>query len=71
MITDGSTRYTIVGLEEGASYTITVTASNAVGSAVSNTATGRLMETGEYRSDLLSENIDSPKINPMTIFTLV
>ena len=32
-ITDGSTRYTITGLEEASSYTITVTATNAAGNA--------------------------------------
>ena len=34
-ITDGSTSYTMTGLEEDSSYTITVTATNAAGSAVS------------------------------------
>ena len=34
-ITDGSTSYTITGLEEDSSYTITVTANNAAGSAAS------------------------------------
>ena len=33
-ITGGSTSYTISGLEEESSYTITVTATNAAGSAV-------------------------------------
>ena len=35
-IADGSTSYTITGLEEDSSYTITVTATNAAGSAVSD-----------------------------------
>ena len=38
-ITDGSTSYTITGLEEDSSYTITVTATNASGSAVSEQVT--------------------------------
>ena len=39
IITDGSTSYTITGLEEDSSYTITVTASNAAGSAISEPVT--------------------------------
>ena len=35
-ITDGSTSYTITGLEEGSSYIITVNATNAAGSAASD-----------------------------------
>ena len=47
-ITDGSTSYDIVELEEDSSYTITVTASNSAGSsAVSNTATEMTLEAGE------------------------
>ena len=46
-ITDGSTSYTITGLEEDSSYTITVTATNAVGSAVSDPITGMTGEAGE------------------------
>ena len=47
-ITDGSTSYDIMGLEEDSSYTITVTASNSAGSsAVSNTVTAMTMEAGE------------------------
>jgi len=45
-ITDGSLSYTITGLEEDSSYTITVTASNAAGSAVSDSVTGITGETG-------------------------
>ena len=33
-ITDGSTSYDIMGLEEDSSYTITVTATNVAGSGV-------------------------------------
>ena len=46
-ITDGSTSYTITGLEEDSSYTITVTATNAVGSAVSHPLTGTTGEAGK------------------------
>ena len=47
-ITDGSTSYDIMGLEEDSSYTITVTASNSAGSsAVSNTVTEMTLEAGE------------------------
>ena len=35
IITGGSSSYTITGLEEDSNYTITVTATNAAGSAVS------------------------------------
>ena len=45
-ITDGSFSYTISGLEEDSSYTITVTASNEAGSAVSDPVTGITGETG-------------------------
>ena len=46
-LTDGSTSYDIMGLEEDSSYNITVTASNAAGSAVSNTVTAMTLEAGE------------------------
>ena len=47
-ITDGSTNYDIMGLEENTSYTITVTASNSAGSsAVSNTVLTMTQEAGE------------------------
>jgi len=46
-ITDGSTSYNITELEEHSSYTITVTATNAAGSAVSNPVTGMTGEAGE------------------------
>ena len=46
-ITDGSTSYDIMGLEEDFSYSITVAASNAAGSnAVSKTLTAMTLETG-------------------------
>ena len=47
-ITDGSTSYDILGLEEDSSYTITVTASNSAGSSEdSNTVTAMTLEAGE------------------------
>ena len=46
-ITGGSTSYTILRLEEDSSYTITVTATNAVGSAVSVPVTAITLKAGE------------------------
>ena len=47
-ITDGSTNYKIMGLEEDSSYGLTVTAANAAGSsAVSETVTAMTEEAGE------------------------
>ena len=46
-ITGGSTSYTITGLEEDSSYTITVNATNTVESAVSDPVTGMTGEAGE------------------------
>ena len=46
-ITDGSLSYTIMGLREGSSYTITVTATNAAWSAVSDPVTGMTEEIGK------------------------
>ena len=45
-ITNGSTSYTITGLEEKTSYTITVTATNAAGSAVSDLVFGTTLTAG-------------------------
>ena len=45
-ITDGSTSYDIMGLEEDSSYTITVTASNSAGSS-EDTVTAMTLEAGE------------------------
>ena len=42
----GSTSYNITGLEEDSNYTITVTATNAAGSAVSDSVTGMTGEAG-------------------------
>ena len=46
-ITDGSTSYTISGLQEGSSYTVNVTATNTAGSAVSVPVTAVTGEAGE------------------------
>ena len=46
-INDGSTSYTISGLQEGRSYTVNVTATNTAGSAVSEQVIGRTQETSE------------------------
>ena len=46
-ILDGSTSFTIAGLQEGNNYTINVTATNTAGSAVSEPVTGRSQETSE------------------------
>ena len=52
-ITDGSTSYSIEILEEGSSYTITVTATNAAGSVVSDSVMGVTEEVGEGQFDIL------------------
>ena len=52
-ITDGSTSYTITGLEGDSSYTITVTATNAAGSAASEPVTGMTGEAGEGLTDMV------------------
>ena len=52
-ITGGSINFTITGLEEDSNYTITVTATNAAGSAVSVPVTGITREAGEGLSDIL------------------
>ena len=47
-VTDGSTSYDIMGLEEITTYTITVTASNSIGgSAVSNEVIAVTRKAGE------------------------
>ena len=47
-ITNGSTSYTIVGLQENSSYSITVTASSGEGSSeISNNITAMTSEAGE------------------------
>ena len=50
VLTDGSTIYDIMGLEEDSSYSITVTARNVAGSsAVSNAVTAMTQEAGEVK----------------------
>ena len=51
-ITDGSTSYSIENVEEGSSYTITVTATNAAGSVVSDPVMGVTEEVGEEQVDM-------------------
>ena len=52
------TSYTIMGLEPGNSYTITVTASNSAGTApVSNTVTAMTPETGEREREYLTHTV--------------
>ena len=46
-ITDDSTNYDIVNLEEGSSYSIEVTASNAIGNETSETITEMTLAAGE------------------------
>ena len=53
-ITDGSTSDTITGLEEDSSYTITVTATNAAGSAVSDPVNAKTKIIGDFNSFLYS-----------------
>ena len=45
-ITDGSTSYYVMGLEEDSNYTITVTASNSAGNS-EDTVTAMTLEAGE------------------------
>ena len=52
-ITGGSTSYTITRLEEDSNYTITVTATNAAGSAVSVPVTGITEEASEGLCDIV------------------
>ena len=51
-ITDGSTSYTITGLEEDSNYTITVTATNAVESAISDPVNAKTKTKGDFSSFL-------------------
>ena len=55
-----TTSHTIEGLEEYITYTITVTATNAVGSAVSDQATQRTSEAGKSIFQVLCVNHCSP-----------
>ena len=45
-ITDGSTSYDIMGLEEDSNYTVSVMAINSIGNANSDTVTGMTVEAG-------------------------
>ena len=51
-VNNGSTSYSIDNLEEGSSYTITVTATNAAGSVVSESVMGVTEEVGEEQVDM-------------------
>ena len=53
-VTGDMTSYTIEGVEECITYSITVTAANNVGSAVSEVATVRTSEAGEVISQVAS-----------------
>ena len=46
-ITDGSTSYEIMGLEEDSNYSLTVTAANLNGRIASNPVTAMTKEAGE------------------------
>ena len=52
-ITDGSTSYYITGLEEDSIYIITVTATNAAGSAVSDSVNATTHEAGETQCSVV------------------
>ena len=59
-ITDGYFSYTIGELEEDSNYTITLTAVNAAGSAVSDPVTGLTREAGEGLTEIIAmDEIDS------------
>ena len=58
-ITDGSTNYGIVNLEEGSSYSIEVTASNAIGNETSETITEMTLTAGEIRNIWDNTSINS------------
>jgi len=69
-ITDGSTSYTISGLEEDSSYTITVTATNVAGSTFSCPVTLITEELSEY---ITTQNIMHNKMTSAirrTLYTL-
>ena len=59
-ITDGYFSYTIEQLEEDSNYTITLTAINAAGSAVSDPVTGLTREASEGLTEIIAmDEIDS------------
>ena len=53
------TSYTIMGLEPGNRYSITVTVSNSAGTAVSNTVTAMTVETGERERERVPDTHSS------------
>ena len=53
-LTDGYFSYTIEQLEEHSNYTITLTAINAAGSAVSDPITGLTVEAGEGQTEIIA-----------------
>ena len=53
-ITGGYFSYTIEQLEEDSNYTITLTAINAAGSAVSDPITGLTVEAGEGQTEIIA-----------------
>ena len=52
-ITHGSTSYYITGLEEDSIYIITVTATNAAGSAVSDSVSGKTHKAGKRQCSVV------------------
>ena len=68
-ITDGSTSYTIRGLEAEANYTITVAASNKTGSAVSDLVTGTTGSAGKVMCESIHIDGGSSVLVNVTIFS--
>ena len=72
-ITDGSTSYTIGGLEEDSRYTITVTASNTLGGRTSNQITPVTLTAGEYsemlRCGCMIVVLSAPTAAPLSVTT--
>ena len=75
-ITDGSTNYIITNLEEDSNYTVSVTAMNAAGSAVSDSVIGITEEAGKelngmYKrcSQIISYYFPAPSAAPTSVST--
>ena len=74
-LTGGHLSYTIEQLEEDSNYTITLTAINAAGSAVSDPVTGLTREAGEGLTEIIAmDEIDSvffpaPSAAPTSVHT--
>ena len=68
-ITDGSTSYTIRGLEAEANYTITVAASKKTGSAVSDLVTGTTGSAGKIMCESIHIDSGSSVLVNVTIFS--